>query len=150
MKSTTSRSHLVSRENGRGIYELMSDTPSSGLLTLFSSSLATSSILWHPRLVHHCLYKLKQTLPWLSLTEFVSESCQMGKHHRSTYPARDSIPSSRAFNLIHCDIWGPSRVPSPPCHLYYIVFVDDYTRVSWVYLIKDRRQVLDIFCQFTQ
>ena len=74
----------------------------------------------------------------------------MGKHHRSTYPARDSIPSSRAFDLIHCDVWGPSRVPSPSRHLYYIVFVDDYTRVSWVYLIKDRRQVLDIVRQFTQ
>ena len=74
----------------------------------------------------------------------------MGKHHRSTYPARDSIPSSHAFDLIHCDVWGPSRVPSPSGHLYYIVFVDDYTRVSWVYLIKDCRQVLDIVRQFTQ
>ena len=74
----------------------------------------------------------------------------MGEHHRSTYPARDSIPSSRAFDLIHCDVWVPSRVPSPSGHLYYIVFVDDYTRVSWVYLIKDCSQVLNIVHQFTQ
>ena len=45
---------------------------------------------------------------------------------------------------------GPSQVPFPSGHLYYIVFVDDYTRVSWVYLIKDHRQVLDIVRQFTQ
>ena len=128
----------------------MLDTPSFGLLALFSCSSATSSILWHRRLGHPCLSKLKQNLSWLSLTEFVCESCQMGKHYRSTYPASDSIPSSRAFDLIHCDIWGPSRVPSPSGHLYCIVFVDDYTRVSWVYLIKDRRQVLDIVRQFTQ
>ena len=31
---------------------------------------------------HPCLSKLKQTLPWLSLIEFVWESCQMSKHHR--------------------------------------------------------------------
>ena len=74
----------------------------------------------------------------------------MGKHHRSTYLARDSIPSSCAFNLIHCKVWGPSRVLSPLGYLYYLVFVDDYTRVSWVYLIKDRRQVLNIVRQFTQ
>ena len=74
----------------------------------------------------------------------------MGKHHRSTYPARDSIPSSRAFDLIHYDLWGPSRVPSPSGHLNYIAFVDDYSRVNWVYLIKDCRQVIDIVRQFTQ
>ena len=128
----------------------MSNNPSSGLLALFSSSSATSSILWHCILGHPCLSKLKQTLSWLSLTEFMCESCQMGKHHRSTYPAHDSIPSSRAFDLIHCNVWGSSRVPSPSGHLYYIVFVHNYTRVSWVYLIKDRRQVIDIVHQFTQ
>ena len=117
----------LGRENGREIYELVSDTPSYGLLALFSSSSATSSIFWHRRFGHPCLSKLKQTLLWLSLTEFVCKSCQIGKHHRSTYPACDSIPSSYAFDLIHCDIWGPSRVPSPSGHLYYIVFVDDYT-----------------------
>ena len=35
----------LGRENGRGIYELVSDTPSFGLLALFSSSSATFSIL---------------------------------------------------------------------------------------------------------
>ena len=53
----------LGRENGRGIYELMSDTPSLGLLALFSNTSATSSILWHRRLGHPCLSKLKQTLP---------------------------------------------------------------------------------------
>ena len=43
-------------ENGRGIYELVSNTPSCGLLALFSSSSATSSILWHLRLGHLCLF----------------------------------------------------------------------------------------------
>ena len=74
----------------------------------------------------------------------------MGKHHRSTYLARDSIPSSHAFDLIHYDVWGPSQVPSASGYLYYLFFVDDYTRVSCVYLIKDHRHVLDIVCQFTQ
>ena len=35
-------------------------------------------------------------------------------------------------------------------HLYNIVFVDDYSQVSWVYLIKESRQVRDIVCQFIQ
>ena len=74
----------------------------------------------------------------------------MDKHHRSTYPDRDSIPSSRAFDLIHCDVWGPSRVPSPTSLLYYVVFVDDYTRSARYISSKIVRQVLDIVRQFTQ
>ena len=61
----------LGRENWCGIYELVSNTLSSGLQALFSSSSAPSSILWHRRLGHPCLSKLKQTLSWLSLTKFV-------------------------------------------------------------------------------
>ena len=56
-------------ENGRGIYELVSDTPSSGLLALFSSSSTISSILWHRRLSHPYLSKLKKTLPRLIIIQ---------------------------------------------------------------------------------
>ena len=58
----------MGRENGRGIYELVADEPSSGLQALFVTSTATSSLLWHRRLGHPHFDKLKKTLPWLSLT----------------------------------------------------------------------------------
>ena len=54
-----------------------------------------------------------------------------GKHHSSTYPAHDSIPSSNVCNFS----LGPS---------YYIVSADDSTRVSWYVSIKDHTEVLDI------
>ena len=66
------------------------------------------------------------------------DSCQMGKHHHSTYHSRDSIPSSHAFDLVHSNIWRPSCVPTLPVYMYYIILVDDYTCVSWIYLIKDQ------------
>ena len=71
----------LGRENGQGIYELVADEPSSGLQALFVTSTATSSLLWHRRLGHPCFDKLKKTLTWLSLTQFVCKSCQLGKHH---------------------------------------------------------------------
>ena len=71
-------------ENGCEIYHLMSDTPSSRFFALFSNSFATSSISWHHRLGHPYLSKIKQTLPWLSLSEFVCKSYQMSKHHHLT------------------------------------------------------------------
>ena len=138
----------MGRENGRGIYELVADEPSSGLQALFVTSTATSSLLWHRRLGHPCFDKLKKTLPCLSLTQFVCELCQLGKHHRSSYSSHDGIPSSTPFDLLHCDVWGPSRTPFILGHRYYIVFVDDYTRVSWVYLLCDHSKVVTTFTHF--
>ena len=135
-------------ENGRGIYELIVDEPSSGLQALFVTSTATSSLLWHRRLGHPCFEKIKKTLPWFSLTQFVCESCQLGKHHRSSYSSCDDIPSFAPFDLLHCVVWGPSRTPSVSGHRYYIVFVDDYTRVSWVYLLCDRSEVVTTVTHF--
>ena len=103
---------VLGRENGRGIYELVADEPSSGLQALFVTSTTTSSLLWHHHLGHPCFDKLKKTLPWLSLTHFVCESCQLDKHHQSSYSSRDGIPSSAPFDLLHCDVWGSSRNPS--------------------------------------
>ena len=144
----TGRRIGLGRENERVIYELVADEPSSVLQALFVNSNATSSLLWHRRLGHPCFDKLQKTLPWLSLTQFVCESCQLGKHHRSSYSSRNGIPSSAPFDLLHCDVWGPSRTPSISGHRYYIVFVDDYTRVSWVYLLYDRSEVVTIVTHF--
>ena len=144
----TGRRIGLGRENGRGIYELVVDELSLGLQALFGTSTATSSLLWHRRLGHPCFDKLKKTLPWLSLTQFVCESCQLGKHYRSSYSSRNGIPSSAPFDLLHCDVWGPSHTLSISGHRYYIMFVDDYTRVSWVYLLCDRSEVVTIVTHF--
>ena len=43
---------------------------------------------------------------------------------------------------------GPARVPSVSGHRYYIVFIDDFSRVSWVYLLKDRGHVYYVLRTF--
>ena len=133
-------------ENGRGINELVADSPSTGLQALFALSASSSSLhdslLWHCRLGHPSFVKLKETLPWLHLSEFHCESCELGKHHRSSYPSRTGPPTHRPFDLVHCDVWGPAPHTSPTGGKYYMVFVDDYTRASWTYILKSRKEVL--------
>ena len=142
----TGRRIGLGRENGRGIYELVADSLSTGLQALFALSASSSSLhdslLWHCRLGHPSFVKLKETLPWLSLSEFQCESCELGKHHRSPYPSRTGPPTHHPFDLVHCDVWGPAPHPSPTGGKYYMVFVDDYTRVSWTYILKSRKEVL--------
>ena len=142
----TGRRIGLGRENGRGIYELVADSPYTGLQALFALSTSSSSLhdslLWHCCLGHPSFVKLKETLPWLHLSEFHCESCELGKHHRSSYPSRTGPPTHRPFDLVHCDVWGSAPHTSPTGGKYYMVFVDDYTRASWTYILKSRKEVL--------
>ena len=52
------------------------------------------------------------------------------------------------FELVHCDIWGPVRVTSMSGHRYYIIFIDDFSRTSWVYLLRDRSHVINVLKTF--
>ena len=69
---------------------------------------------------------------------------------QASYPRLNSIPTKSLFDLLHCDVWGPSRVTSILGIHYYIIFVDDFSRVSRVYLLKYRTDVLPSIHQFRQ
>jgi len=52
------------------------------------------------------------------------------------------------FALVHSDIWGPSRVKSTLGFQYFVTFIDDYSRCTWLYLMKNRFELFSIFQSF--
>ena len=56
--------------------------------------------------------------------------------------------STEIFDLIHSDIWGPSLINSIGGSRYFVVFVDDYFRYSWVFLMRSRDELLNIYRNF--
>ncbi|KAM1692791.1 hypothetical protein PS2_031824 [Malus domestica] len=56
--------------------------------------------------------------------------------------------TSKLFELVHSDIWGPSRVESFDGYRYYVTFIDDYSRVTWLYLLKLKSDLFDAFKDF--
>src|SRR5436190_4132207 len=93
------------------------------------------------RLGHPAHHRLRQVVPGLHFESFHCESCELGKHHRASYKSSTSVESQSLFDLVHCDIWGPARISSVSGFNYYLVLIDDYSRVSWVHLLKDRRGI---------
>jgi transposase InsO family protein len=67
----------------------------------------------------------------------------------NTLVPRMHRPSS-VFDLIHSDVWGPSPVMAFSGRCYYVTFVDDHSRCTWVYLLKKKSIVLPLFTQFLQ
>lgn len=118
------------REHGHGVYMLIQDNILSGLASVAAT--ADSSLLWHYRLDHPSHHNLQQALSWITVESFICESCHLGKHHYTTYKRSKLSSSQGPFDLVHCNIWRPTRSVSASDFHYYIVFVNDYYRVSCI------------------
>ena len=56
--------------------------------------------------------------------------------------------ASTPFELIQSDVWGPCPVISATEFKYFVTFVDDFSRVTWLYLMKSRSELFSHFTAF--
>lgn len=78
---------------------------------------------------------------------FQCDTCQFSKPTRSTYSPCPYTPS-HPFSLIHRDIWGPSKIPNVTGARWFLLLVDDHTRLSWTFLMKNKSEPIQIFKNF--
>ena len=76
------------------------------------------------------------------------EACQLGKQHSLPFASRRESRVSSSFHLLHYNIRGPIYTPSLLRFRYFVIFVDDYSRVTYLYLIKERSELYSIFKSF--
>ena len=84
-----------------------------------------------------------------SKDNFDCTSYQLGKQPVLPFNNSDSISNS-IFELIYYDIWGPSSVASIDGSRYFIIFIDDYSRYSWIFPMKSRSEFLPIYNNFAK
>ena len=82
----------------------------------------------------------------MSAENFDCVSCQLGKQPALPFNFSESI-STDIFNLIHSDVWGPSPISSIGGSRY---FVDDYFRYSWIFHMKHRSELLQVYSNFAK
>ena len=95
---------------------------------------------WHRRLGHPSNFARNRF-------DFKCETCILAKSHKNSYPSRIN-KTNILFLLIHSDIWSPAHVVGMHGYLYYVVFIDDCTRMSWIYFLKHKSEVFKVFFDF--
>ncbi|RVW50235.1 Retrovirus-related Pol polyprotein from transposon TNT 1-94 [Vitis vinifera] len=129
------------RRESQGLYHLTS--PSSPSLHFHHAPL-----LIHSRLGHPSLSKFQKMVPRFStLSSLACESCQLGKHTRVSFPKRLNNRAKSPFELVHTDVWGPCRTVYFRISVF-VTFIDDYSRCTWLFLMKNRAELFSIFQKF--
>jgi hypothetical protein len=52
------------------------------------------------------------------------------------------------LQLVHSDVFGPVSVPSLGKYVYYVSFIDDFSRNTWIYFLRKKYEVFDRFKEF--
>uniref|UniRef100_A0A251UMJ3 Putative ribonuclease H-like domain-containing protein n=1 Tax=Helianthus annuus TaxID=4232 RepID=A0A251UMJ3_HELAN len=123
-------------------------------LVTTSSCPKASFELWHSRLGHvnfDTLSMLKNNGS-LSFTSVLPKPglcspCELAKAKRQPFSVNDKH-ASLPLEIIHCDLWGPSLIKSVDNFVYYVAFVDDYSRFTWIYPLRAKSQFFDALCIF--
>ena len=58
--------------------------------------------------------------------------------------------STDIFDLIHSDVWRSSSISSIGGSRYFVVFVDDYSRYSWIFHMKHHSELLQVYFNFAK
>ncbi|KAL4341532.1 hypothetical protein GQ457_08G019080 [Hibiscus cannabinus] len=76
------------------------------------------------------------------------EACIKGKQHRQRLEVGKSSRARRPLEIVHTDIAGPFDIPSLGGNIYYLTFIDDYSKKCWVYALEEKSKALDKFKEF--
>lgn len=116
------------------------------------SSHSVSSDLWHCWLGH----------PSFSVVDFIVKSNKLACTPRQSSRVCDPYQRAKAhqlpfqkskhvtsppLELVHSDVWGPA-VTSVGGFKYYVSFLDDFSRFTWIYLLKRKSDVEHAFHLF--
>ena len=144
-------------KESQGMYPMKSRPdggPSSAYVASanFISQRSDAYLRWHHKLGHPSNRILKQVLKSCNERVEINESyvCEACQHGKSKFlPFSPSNSRAKApLDLIHTDIWGPSPVQSRSGHRFYILFVDDYSRFTWLFPLKFKSETSSVFQVF--
>ena len=82
-----------------------------------------------------------------SLDFYFYEHCVYGKQNRVTLPS-GAMREEGILQLVHSDVFGPMSIPSLGKSVYYVSFIDEFSKNTWIYFLRNKFEVFDRFKEF--
>ena len=110
------------------------------------ASVLNESWLWHKRFGHLNFQSLKllyyknivHGLPTIEDRDGTCEGCALGKHHRQSFPKGVAWRAKKVLEFVHTDVCGPMQTLSHTQNRYFILFIDDYSRMTWLQQVTNK------------
>ncbi|KAL4037782.1 hypothetical protein IC575_001382 [Cucumis melo] len=108
---------------------------------------------WHLRLGHASPEKLHHLISinnLNSITKFVPFNClncKLAKQPALSFSTSTFI-CNKPFDLIHSDIWGFAPTSIVHGYRYYVLFIDHFSRFTWIYFLKHHSELSVIYIEF--
>ena len=69
-------------------------------------------------------------------------ACEAGKMTKAKHPAKTMMTTTRPFELLHMDLFGPNHysIVTNDASQYGFVIVDDYSRYTWVHIVTYKHE----------
>ena len=75
------------------------------------------------------------------------KGCAQGKNTKNPFP-KSNIKEKGILDIIHSDICGPMQTTSLSGYSYYASFINDYSRNTSIYFLKNKDEVFQRFKEF--
>ncbi|GKC94614.1 retrovirus-related pol polyprotein from transposon TNT 1-94, partial [Tanacetum coccineum] len=87
---------------------------------------------------------LARGIPRLKIQkDHLYSTCALGKSKNSSHQPKDKDTNQEKLYLLHMDLCGRMRVASINGKRYILVIVDDYSRFTWVRILKTKDEALE-------
>ena len=70
-----------------------------------------------------------------------------GKNTKKTFPSSESKEKG-ILEIIHSDVSGPMSSISLSGYVYYVSFIDYFSRKTWIYFLKNKDEVFSKFKRY--
>jgi len=75
----------------------------------------------------------------------ICEACQKGKQTKLSFKPKNCISTKRLLEILHMDLFGPSRTMSLGGNYYSLIIVDDFSRFTWTLFLAAKNETFYAF-----
>lgn len=145
-----------------GLYEVRiypRHTAADKALVASSNSAQDAHVLWHQRTGHLHAAGLSfwsaqgmaigaPSLSPITAQQLNCDTCAITKAARKPFPPKASRRATRPLELVHADLAGPFEQSLSSGFQYYLLVVDDFSRLRWVKCMRSKAETLAYLMEY--